>query len=228
MIVAPIYTRNLNGMLVGAYSQQAIAKMTAPEPVAPRAIQTYMSFDITPERGDMAEIRRYFAAQEAARRWGYQATIAPKQKTTDELVREFLIKSTDKANERRAMKDAETDMPYYSVLATDGAVRQMTADALTGTTAPTEAAPVSIEATKDFGSDKGRRGAKSKDAFRQERMVEKAAKRATAAGRKNKDAKIAKSRAIFLQPPVVGAKRDAEYPRGGSPPATKRAKKDEE
>ena len=225
MIVAPIYTRNLNGMLVGSYSQQAIARMTAPEPVAPRAIQTYMSFDITPERGDMAEIRRYFAAQETAQRWGNRTVGTPKRKTTDELVREFLIESIDKANERRALKDAETDMPYYGVLAGEETRRQMAANALGGDDNKGPAVP-----QEDFRNVNRRGGVKNKSAFSQETLSEKRATSAIAVGKQSKDAKIAARREALLRPPspISGGKRGAEAPRGGSPPAAKRRRRGEE
>lgn len=130
MISAPIYTHNLNGMIVGKYSQKAIGKMTAPEPNLSPPILKYMSFDITPERGDMAEVKRYFANQEAVERWGKPTVSAPKRKTTDDLMREFLIKSIDQENHRRAMKEAEADMPFAGVLAADEQRQRLATKAL--------------------------------------------------------------------------------------------------
>ena len=134
MISVPIYTHNLNGMIVGKYSQKAIGKMTAPEPNVPRPILKYMSFDITPERGDMAEVKRYFANQEAVERWGKATVSAPKRKTTDDLMREFLIKSIDQENHRRAMKEAEADMPFSGVLAAEEQRQRLATKALADST----------------------------------------------------------------------------------------------
>ena len=108
--------------------------MTAPEPNVPPPILKYMSFDITPERGDMAEVKRYFANQESVERWGKPVVTAPKRKTTDDLMREFLIKSIDQENHRRAMKEAETDMPFSGVLAADEQRQRLATRALADAT----------------------------------------------------------------------------------------------
>lgn len=210
MMSAPIYTQGLNGMMYKQYSQKDIGRMTAPDRTMPKQIQQYMAFNIKPERGDMAEVRKYFAAQEATDGWTRAAVMTPKRKTTDELMREFLVKSLDKANERRSMKDAETDMPFHGVVAAEDKLQHM--------------------AEQTFPHSKtGKVGVKNKAAFNPEVLLEKRARSAFAAGKENKEAAIAKRRETFTQfpDPVAGVKRGAGA-LGGSPPATKRMRRDDD
>jgi len=140
MISAPIYTRGLNGMIVKNYTQKQLGKMTKPEPVTWPTITSSMSFDIVPERRDMAEIRQYFADQEATAGWTRASVTAPKTKTTDDLMREFIIKSLDQENHRRAMKEAESDMPFSGVLASAEEQQRLATKALGEAKVKTEGA----------------------------------------------------------------------------------------
>lgn len=130
MITAPIHTFGLNNMMTKDYSRKDIGKITKPEPTAAPPLIKYMSFDITPERGDMAAVRKYFAQQEAVERWGYQPPALPKRKTTDELMREFLMKSIQQEDHRRAMREAEEGMPFYGIMASQEEKQRMATQAL--------------------------------------------------------------------------------------------------
>lgn len=113
----PIFTHAMNGMLTGDYTRSDLRKIVTEQRPKPPAPTYVTNFDITPMRGDLADIGAYLDAHEAAARWKKDSYYEYKPKTTDELMRTFLVQMIESETARRAEIEAEADMPYAGVVA---------------------------------------------------------------------------------------------------------------
>jgi len=59
MSSAPVYSRNLNGMMVGACSNADLRKMVQADKPQAVAVPATMAFDVQPQRGDMLRIQHW-------------------------------------------------------------------------------------------------------------------------------------------------------------------------
>jgi len=57
MSSAPVYSRNLNGMMAGAYSNADLRMMVQADKPQAVAVPATMAFDVHPQRGDMLRIQ---------------------------------------------------------------------------------------------------------------------------------------------------------------------------
>lgn len=120
---APVFTHSLNGMLTAPYTRKELGKIvTDQRPKEPKPTYT-MAYNITPVRSDLAEIQAYLAAEEEAARWKKNNVYAYKPKSTEALMRDFLLKMIEKETARREEVEAGNDMPYAGVVA-DNIARQ--------------------------------------------------------------------------------------------------------
>jgi hypothetical protein len=128
---ATVHTFGLNGQIVKPYTRKQIGQIAKPDPSAPKEIPTSLNLQLGPPlRSDLADIMAYFAKQEATANWTRSSYEAPKRISTDDLVREFLTKSLQEENARRAIAEAEADMPYSGVLARQLEQQRLATEAL--------------------------------------------------------------------------------------------------
>lgn len=126
-----VHTFGLNGQMVKPYTRKQIGKIAKPDPSPAKETPTSVNFQLAaPARSDLAEIMDYFAKQEATANWTRSPYEAPKRRSTDDLIREFLAKSLQEENARRAIAEAEADMPYSGLLARQQERQRLAAQAL--------------------------------------------------------------------------------------------------
>jgi hypothetical protein len=126
-----VHTFGLNGQMVKPYTRKQIGKIAKPDQSPTKETPTSVNLQLgPPARSDLSEIMDYFAKQEATANWTCSPYEAPKRRSTDDLIREFLAKSLQEENARRAIAEAEADMPYSGLLARQQERQRLAAQAL--------------------------------------------------------------------------------------------------